>query len=322
MTTLTHRRRPLPRRQAQVPSGCWDSRTGPVTSLYASSAYTNARARVQEDSSSSASSRRCLSVSAPSILVSLMWCRPRNFRHLVVPQRRWLSSSSPIAHVSAASGGSRMTSAAAASPSAILRFSSARAKRTAFARSSARSRCGAGLTVAVSDIWCFVSSHSSAWADLGFYERAGVNRTPSRGSSTTHCFSARRSARFVVHPRFRPSLPFRPPALLGRLGRGRSYAIRADNSNVTSAGHALRACFFCERRSCASVDKAAPQQLIHICRRQVIAAPHPRPGSGPCSDSKLRFASANSSRARSSVSGPWVAITLVRSSAPAGGTAG
>jgi hypothetical protein len=235
-------------------------------SLYASSAYTNARARVQEDSSSSASSRRCLSVSAPNILVSLMWCRARNFLHLVVPQRRWLISSSPIAHVSAASGGSRMTSAAAASPSAILRFSSARANRTAFARSSARSRCGAGLTVAVSDIWCFVSSHPSAWADLDFYERAGVNWTPSRGSCTAHCFSARRSARFVVHPRFRPSLPFRPPALLGRLGRGRSYAIRADNSNVTSAGHALRACFFCERAPCASVDKAAPQQLIHICR--------------------------------------------------------
>ncbi len=164
---------PVAWRQAQVPSGCRDSRTGPVTSLYASSAYTNAKARVQEDSSSSASSRRCLSVSAPSILVSLMWCRPRNFRHLVVPQRRWLISSSPIAHVSAASGGSRMTSAAAAPPSAILRFSSARANRTAFARSSARSRCGAGLTVAVSDIWCFVSSHSSAWADLGFLRLGG-----------------------------------------------------------------------------------------------------------------------------------------------------
>jgi hypothetical protein len=151
---------------------------GPVTSLYASSAYTNARARVQEDSSSSASNRRCLSVSAPSILVSLMWCRARNFLHLVVPQRRWLISSSPIAHVSASSGGSRMTSAAAASPSAILRFSSARANRTAFARSSARNLCGAGLTVAVSDIRCFVSSHSSAWADLDVYERAGVNLGP------------------------------------------------------------------------------------------------------------------------------------------------
>lgn len=141
---------------------------GSVTSLYASSAYTNARARVQEDSSSSVSNRRCLSVRAPSILVSLMWCRARNFLHLVVPQRRWLISSSPIAHVSASSGGSRMTSAAAASPSAILRFSSARANLTAFARSSARSRCGAGLTVAVSDIWCSSSSHSSAWADLDF----------------------------------------------------------------------------------------------------------------------------------------------------------
>jgi hypothetical protein len=166
VTTLTQWRRRVTLRPAQGPCDCWDSRTGPVTSLYASSAYTNARARVQEDSSSSASSRRCLSVSAPSILVSPMWCRARNFLHLVVPQRRWLISSSPIAHVSASSGGSRMTSAAAASPSAILRFSSARANRTAFALSSARSRCGAGLTVAVSDMWCFVSSHSSAWADL------------------------------------------------------------------------------------------------------------------------------------------------------------
>ena len=169
--------------------------------LYASPAYTNAKARVQEDSSSSASNRRCLSVSAPSILVSLMWCRPRNFLHLVVPQRRWLISSSPIAHVSASSGGSRMTSAAAASPSAILRFSSARANLTVFARSSARSLCGAGLTVAVSDIWCFASSHSSAWADLDFFANGqGSTGAPSRGSCTARCFSARRSARFCSPP--------------------------------------------------------------------------------------------------------------------------
>jgi len=239
--------RPAPRLRPQAPCGCRDSRTGPVTSLYASSAYTNARARVQEDSSSSASSRRCLSVSAPSILFSLMWCRARNFLHLVVPQRRWLISSSPIAHVSASSGGSRMTSAAAASPSAILRFSSARANLTAFARSSARSRCGAGLTVAVSDIWCSASSHSSAWADLDL-RMAGGNWAPSRGSCTAHCFTARRGARCLFHPPF-PAFPTLPAAsLLGRFGSGDATTFaRVTATSQVQAMRSERVFFVSER---------------------------------------------------------------------------
>ena len=46
------------------------------------------------------------------------------------------------------------------------------------------------------------------------------------------------------------------------------------------------------------------------------------PGSGPCSASKARLTSAKAVSARSSVARSWVAITLVRSSAPPGGTAG
>ncbi len=47
-----------------------------------------------------------------------------------------------------------------------------------------------------------------------------------------------------------------------------------------------------------------------------------RPGRGPCSASNLRLTSAKLSIARSSVARSWVAITLVRNSAPDGGTAG
>ena len=46
------------------------------------------------------------------------------------------------------------------------------------------------------------------------------------------------------------------------------------------------------------------------------------PGSAPCSASNAVLTIANASSARSSTARSWVAITLVRSSAPAGGTAG
>jgi hypothetical protein len=220
------------------------SRAGTVQASLLYSLYTSTSARAVQDSSSSASSRRCRSVSAPSVLVSLMWYRARNFLHLVPPQRRWLLSTSPISQVSAASGGSRMTSAAEASPSAIRRFSSARASLTALARSSARSRCGAGVTVAVSDIWCFVSSHSSAWADPVLRMRQGSSRPPPVGPVLLCCCWRAPKRAVLVTPDFRPSLPSRPPSLLGRFGRSRSYDIRAGNSNVTTAGHALRAHFF------------------------------------------------------------------------------
>jgi hypothetical protein len=65
-------------------------------------------------------------------------------------------------------------------------------------------------------------------------------------------------------------------------GSWRSYGIRAGNSNVTTAGHALRACFFCERGPCASVDKHAVAEPS--------ATTYLRAGSGPCLDSKACFA--------------------------------
>src|SRR6476659_8600553 len=53
-----------------------------------------------------------------------------------------------------------------------------------------------------------------------------------------------------------------------------------------------------------------------------VAQCSPGPGSGPCSASKPALTRANTSSARSIVAESWVAITLVRSSAPPGGTAG
>ena len=78
------------------------------------------------------------------------------------------------------------------------------------------------------------------------------------------------------------------------------------------AEHALRACFFSRRGTCAELDKGRPRGR----------AVQDRPGSGPCSASNAAWTAAKRSSARSSVAWSCVAITLVRSSAPAGGTAG
>ncbi len=148
-----------------------------------------------------------------------------------------------------------MTSAAEASPSAILRLSSARASLTALARSRARSRCGPGLKVAVSLIWSFASSQSVRLGGSCFTGGQGSSRAPSRGSFLVHCCS--RAHRRAGHVTPIPAFPTLATACAARpLGRGRSYDIRAGNSNVTSGAHALRACFFSPRKSCASVDKA------------------------------------------------------------------
>ena len=102
-------------------------------------------------SSCSASIHRWRSVSAPIVLTSLMWFRPRNFRQRLRPHRRWLSSSSETAQLFASQGQRRMISAAEICFSAMRRFRSARASLTSFARSRARRRCGdSGVAVAVS----------------------------------------------------------------------------------------------------------------------------------------------------------------------------
>jgi len=203
-----------------------------------------------------------------------------------------------------------MTSAAEASPSAILRFSSARASLTALARSSARNRCGDGLTVAVSDIWCFASSHSSAWADLDLPIGRGLSgplpwvlycalllRTPKRAVLVQPPFPA-----FPTNPTVCSAWPF-----------GRAEATPSARVTATSQVQAMRL----ERVFSVS------ERLVRVwTSRAQGVIPYGRPGRGPCSDSKACLAWANSSRARSSVSRSWVAITLVRSNAPAGGTAG
>jgi hypothetical protein len=85
-----------------------------------------------------ASVRRWRSVIDPTVLVSDIGTIARNLRQRLSPQRRWLISRSATAMLCASQGHSRMTSATASSPVAILRLSSARARRTLLARSRAR----------------------------------------------------------------------------------------------------------------------------------------------------------------------------------------
>src|SRR5665213_2520447 len=85
----------------------------------------------------------------------------------------------------------------------------------------------------------------------------------------------------------------------------------------------------------ASYDSAPPLVNATPCtafaRSEVFLSAEPcvdvhnhleGPGSGPCSASNARLTVAKASSARSITASSWVAITLVRSSAPPGGTAG
>src|SRR5579872_1782927 len=110
-----------------------------------------------------------------------------------------------------------------------------------------------------------------------------------------------------------------PTALLG-LEQESEWAYRAHaeamsgstrRSTASDAVPALAAAFFHRGETCEHLDKKIG------CRQRA-----PGPGSGPCSASKSRLTRAKSSSARSSVASSCVAITLVRSSAPPGGTAG
>jgi hypothetical protein len=149
-----------------------------------------------------------------------------------------------------------MMSAAEASPSAILRFSSARASLTALARSSARSRCGAGVIVAVSLIWCFASSHSVRRGGHMFLtDGQGLARPPPVGPRSAQLLFPHAETRGSCTPISGLSLRYRP-LLCSAVWVERRYDIGASNSNVTSAAHALRARFFWSRIPCASVDKA------------------------------------------------------------------
>lgn len=91
-----------------------------------------------------ASARRWRSVIAPTVLVSAIPMSARNLLQRVVPQRRWLVNSSAIVMLAASHGHSRMTMPTVVLPSAMLRLSSARASRTAWARCSAIMCAGAG----------------------------------------------------------------------------------------------------------------------------------------------------------------------------------
>ena len=101
-----------------------------------------------------ASARRWRSVIEPTVFVSVMPMLARNLAQRVAPQRRWLSRSSEIVMLAASHGHSRITSPTVVVPLATLRLSSARARRTSFARRSACICCGAGASVAVASCMC------------------------------------------------------------------------------------------------------------------------------------------------------------------------
>jgi hypothetical protein len=108
---------------------------GPAPLHLASSAGSRSR---RPTDSIAASVRRWRSVIDPTVLVSDIGTSARNLRTRLSPQRRWLVSRSETAMLSASHGHSRITCATPSSPVAILRLSSARARRTLLARSSAR----------------------------------------------------------------------------------------------------------------------------------------------------------------------------------------
>src|SRR3954470_4656421 len=86
----------------------------------------------------------------PIVLVSGIRIVPRHRWPRVRPQRCWLISRSPIDMLSASHGHVTTTSATVISPSATWRLSSARARRTRLACSSARMCCGAGAVAVAS----------------------------------------------------------------------------------------------------------------------------------------------------------------------------
>ena len=89
-----------------------------------------------------ASASHWRSVIVPMCLFSGMCRSARQRRLRSAPQRRWLVSSSPTGMLVASQGVATITSAARSWPAATRRLSSARAKRTRFARSKASRRCG------------------------------------------------------------------------------------------------------------------------------------------------------------------------------------
>src|SRR5947209_10653261 len=75
----------------------------------------------------------------------------------------------------------------------------------------------------------------------------GAGGPPPVGPIWSLLFPNARSARSLMPPPIRP-FPTRPATFAaGRFGRSRSYDIDAGNSNVTTAAHALRACFLSAR---------------------------------------------------------------------------
>src|SRR3954452_14845831 len=101
----------------------------------------------------------------PTVLFSDMGIACSNRRQRVLPQRRWLVSTSETVMDADSHGHSRMTCAALISPSAIWRLSSARARRTSFARANARRCCGAGAIVAAAFI-CPPCRPTSSWGGV------------------------------------------------------------------------------------------------------------------------------------------------------------
>jgi hypothetical protein len=123
------------------------------------------------------------------------------------------------------------------------------------------------------------------------------------------------------------------PACVG----GNTMTAADDTPDVRTARRSPRPRLTCGGRSYATLGEEATSiapefrkehrfslgaRTGRVCASRRAQSASAEAGSGPCSASKEVFTVAKASRARSSVAWSCVAITLVRSSAPPGGTAG
>src|SRR5437588_8103258 len=193
----------------------------------------------------------------PIVLFSDMGISARNFLHRVRPQRRWLINRSATLMLSASHGDVSITSAAALSPLAMRRLSSARAKRTSFARSSARLYCGAQAIVA--DAFINVLSPSFA-----AHERPAVDLTQTHAAA--------------------PARPRTQPAYTGRLVSCRltldpsavasdawsSYVTPGAAVNVNLRRRCARSDVFLAGNPCAELDNREPATRSRSAQRRGV----------------------------------------------------
>ena len=208
--------------------------------------------------------------------------------------------------LSVSQGQSRTTSDGSTSPRAISRFSSARARRTRLARSSALICCGASTV--------------DAMVVAGAIEAASTGLLPSRNRLTGY-LAVRPEPLAGGRGPVGQSFQFVPNSRPGRSARRPSYVVGVAGRQPAAAPNVGPA------RSLRATISAAETVLSDPPKAETTP-------DGGCQESvtrRVRCAgrSGKSSitlaivpRAPSRCSRSWVAIRLVRSSAPPGGTAG